>query len=67
MILLLQPAATSVLNLHIYPRFFDADLVKERAGLLTHELGHTLGLRHEFLEPDENTKCLWGPLFPIQS
>lgn len=50
-------------TIFVYKRSFDQDTVPYLANIFTHELGHVIGLRHEFA-PSEGGEVLFGPLNP---
>ena len=57
------PNTEDLNTLFVYKRAFDADTVNFQSNIFAHELGHILGLRHEFA-PQEGGAVLFGERNP---
>jgi hypothetical protein len=49
----------------IDPSYFNSNMTFDRVGVLRHELGHVLGLRHEHISSNAPAACPDEPLFGI--
>jgi hypothetical protein len=54
-------------NVYVYQKAFETGYINYLKNILTHELGHVLGLRHEFApEKEPGTGAIvWGPRNPL--
>ena len=57
------PNTEDLNTLFVYKRAFDTDTVNFQSNIFAHELGHILGLRHEFA-PQEGDTVLFGERNP---
>jgi hypothetical protein len=58
------PNANDLNVIWVFGRAFQSDVVRYMDAVMEHELGHVLGLRHEFAD-QEGGAVLWGPRNPI--
>ncbi|MCJ1425707.1 hypothetical protein MMC29_003607 [Sticta canariensis] len=60
------PNTEDLNTVFVYKRAYDPDTVNYQANIFSHELGHALGLRHEFAPQETNEKSvLFGQLNPF--
>jgi hypothetical protein len=60
------PNGNDLNNLYVYQLAFDAKYVSYLSNILIHELGHVLGLRHEFAPEKEGQGAIvFGPRDPL--
>jgi hypothetical protein len=61
------PNANDLNNVYVYQKAFETGYINYLKNILTHELGHVLGLRHEFApEKEPGTGAIvWGPRNPL--
>ena len=57
------PNTDDLNTLFVYSRAFDNDAINYQANIFAHELGHVLGLRHEFAK-QEGDAVIFGPENP---
>ena len=57
------PNTEDLNTVFVYKKAFDSDTVRYQANIFAHELGHAIGLRHEFA-PEEGDYVLFGPRNP---
>ena len=58
------PSAKELSGIYVYSLSFSANAVNNLVNILAHELGHTLGLRHEFATREGRGQIQWGPANP---